>query len=687
MKKLALLLVFIIAAAFGPGLFALGERAEAQSATGPESGIDIEADATPLSNGDMPVVDLGRGEAVFAFVAPSGSVYDVWLFPASEAEPRVHTELWQEGRLAAESDDTMPALSLRLAAGSRYALRLSGEGRVRLEVARHALSRCYALPMQLNARGDAYAKAFARQGDAHWYAVDGEDDLTLTLVGIPAEDSVRLNALLFDDGGRLLAEAAHTAGGACLLDFKTAAGRRYAVRLSSEEGATGLYELRLSPLEGGVLPDRVTLSPTSLILEGRQSAVLTATVSPEGAGDVLFWESSDPAVARVDEGGRVTGVGVGSARITAYGAGGESGLCLVEVRRVPVSAVALPSKQIELSVGDDAAIECEVLPANASDPSLRYAARPAGIVEIDRRGVLKAVAEGEATVTVRALDGGYSDEMTVWVGPAPRRWRALLVGEQNYASTVAAVRTGSINSVSGLRSMLEGLSFSGSKFQVATLLDASRDGVLAAIGDTFSEAGDGDMSLFYITCHGYYARGMTFFQMYDGSVLTAAELAGALRAVAGDILVIVDCCGSGGVIGRASDTADILRGIDAVFGGPVGPSALATSRFRVLASAALEQDSYRVSFSQTATESVMSTVFARALCEAGGWNIDRAARSSLRADADYDGKVTLTELYAYTARRVMWVLNLTGELTGAGNRYVQSVQVWPEGDGTVVFQR
>ena len=265
--------------------------------------------------------------------------------------------------------------------------------------------------------------------------------------------------------------------------------------------------------------------------------------------------------------------------------------------------------------------------------------------------------------------------------------RALLVGEQNYAEGVAAVRIGSIHSVSGMRSMLENLSFDGARFQVDTLLDASRDEVLAGIENGFSEAGERDLSLFYITCHGYYAGGMTCLQMYDGSILAAAELAQALRDVKGDVLVVIDCCGSGGVIGRASSTADILKGIGGVFDGNLGPSVMGTSRFRVLASAALEQESYRVSFNSSAGESDMSTVFARALCEAGGWNIDRGTGTALRADRNYDGRVTLTELHSYVTRRVMWYLNLTATLNGVTDQYVQTVQLWPEGDGLVVMQR
>ena len=670
MKRILPRLLVLLAAAFGLAL-AAGAGAE---------GVFLEADARALRPGELAVVELGEASDI-TFEAPSGSVYDVWLFPAGDAPVAAHAQLWQGTTLLGEGDGTLPALSLRLTAGATYTLRLSGEGRARLEIARHALSRCFGMPMLLDAEGDAYAKAFARQGDAHWYALDALDARTVAVTGIPAEADVRLLAQLFDDSGALLAASEGTAGGACLLSFEPRADRRYFLRLTSLDGATGLYNLRLARVEGA-LAEGVTLSREALLLAGRSGVRLEAALEPAGSSGLVYWESSNPAAARVDGDGLVTGRNAGEAVITAYAAGGARASCRVSVRYVPVAAVSLLSPKLSLSVGDDAAIECDVLPENASDPRLTYSVEPEGIVEVDRRGVARGVGEGACTVTVRAADGGAEDVLTVEVGPAPKRWRALLVGEQNYASTVAAVRTGSINSVSGLRSMLSGLSFGGARFRVDTLLDASRDGILAGIADTFGDARDGDVSLFYITCHGYYAGGMTSFRLYDGSVLTAAELAQALGEVKGEILLIVDCCGSGGVIGRAGDTDDILRGVDAVFGGGIGPAAVNGSRFRVLASASLEQDSHRVGFGEGA-ESAMATVFARALCEAGGWSLERSARSPMRADLDYDGAVTLDELYVYVSRRVRWYLSLAGE----PGQYAQCVQVWPEGDGRVVFER
>ena len=681
-KRLLRLAALVLLAAIlsAPAAGAGAEAASIVEETGAGDLAFIED--RPLAPGELAEVALGDDPAGFSFVAPTGSVYDVWLFPAGDAPATARAQLWRGDALVAEGEGTLPALSLRLRAGTTYALRLTGSGAVRLEVARHALSRCFDMPMPLEAAGDERAKVFARPGDAHWYALEPEASGPLALIGAPAEAGLVLEARLFDADGALLGAAQGTPGGAFLVRLEAEAGRRYLVRLTARSGATGLYSLRLTSLDGGA-PESLRLSRHATMLEGRSSCRLEAEVAPAGSAALLYWESSDPGVTSVDDSGRVTGRGEGTAVVTAHAPGGASDRCRVTVRRVPVEAVSLLSHRLSLCVGDDAAIECDVLPDNATDPRLEYVAEPEGVVEVDARGVLRGLREGECTVTVRALDGGWVDTLAVTVGPAPKRWRALLVGEQNYASTVAEVRTGSVNSVSALRSMLAGLSFHGARFRTSTLLDVSRDGVLAGIRDAFAGANDGDVSLFYITCHGYYANGMTCFEMYDGSVLTAAELVAALRDVPGEIFLVIDCCGSGGVIGRASDTGDVLKGVDAVFGGLVGPAAADGSRFRVLASAALDQDSHRISFTGGAGEAGMATVFARALCEAGGWNLERSARGPMRADVDYDGAVTLNELHLYTARRVMWYL----DLAAPDGRYAQSVQVWPEGLAEPVFER
>ena len=77
-------------------------------------------------------------------------------------------------------------------------------------------------------------------------------------------------------------------------------------------------------------PSSITLNHSELVLNIGDSATLTATLQPEGADGNIEWNSSDSAVASVDDTGLVTAVSAGKASITAT-AGDVSATCLVTV--------------------------------------------------------------------------------------------------------------------------------------------------------------------------------------------------------------------------------------------------------------------------------------------------------------------------------------------------------------------
>lgn len=640
------------------------------------------AEAATLNPGALQPVDLGRGAGRFRYTPEDTALYDICAYPAEGFEGEVSAALYRDGELLEAGSGSLTLFSRELEAGTTYEIVLSGAGRIWLEAARHALSRCFDDPKVLNAGGDDYDKAIVKPGDVHWYALTADESRPLLLSGIPRETAsgLRLEARLFSAAGRVLAEATRTAGGAMLMDFMPRAGRRYRLRVSAPSGGTGLYTLRVSPGEGG-LPEALMLSEDSVILRGRESRALRVSAIPEGAAGPVLWESSDDQVVSVSQEGVLTGRRPGTAVVTAYAAGAVRTRCRVEVAPVPVTGVELITGRIHMNVGDDLALEWRTLPETASDPRVRFALEPEGIAAVDAAGVLRALEVGHATLTVSTRDGGYAAVGDVYVAPARKRYRALLVGEQSYAPEVASVRLGSANSVSGMRSMLSELIYQDARFEITTALDISRQGVLEAVAAAFDGATDRDTALFYITCHGYYAHGMTVFQMYDGSELTAPELRRALERVPGEIIVLLDCCGSGGALDGLGAPEDILRGVDRVFGGLAGPSAFGSSRYRVLASALVEQDSYRISFEGSAQETGMATLFARAVCEGCGWNIDRAQRRAMLADVNYDDVVSLDELFNYARRRVMWYLSLTG----AG--YAQTITAFPQGDVSPLFER
>lgn len=628
-----------------------------------------------LDVGALISLDLSQGGRVFEIVPETDVTCDVCAYPAEGSGGELTARLYRGASMLNEGAGALTLLTQPLTANETYTLSVEGEGRVWLELARHALSRCFDDPKPLDASGDAYSKAIVKPGDAHWYSVTAGASQPLAVCGLPGEEGLHLEARLFSETGRLLAEATRTAGGAFLMDFMPRAGRAYRIRVSASGGGTGLYDLKLAPGAGG-LPEALMLSEDRVTLHGREIYPLTATAIPSGAAGAMLWESSDEGVVSVSQDGTLTGRRPGTAVVTAYAAGAVKARCRVEVRRVAAKGVSLITSRIHTHVGDDLALEWSILPENASDPRVRFAIEPEGVAVVDDAGVLRAVGEGSAQISVTSEDGGFSDIGMVYVAPAQKRYRALLVGEQSYAPGVASVRLGSANSVSGVRSMLNELSFLGARYEISTALDISRDGILEAIERAFDGATARDEALFYITCHGDYIHGMTVFKLFDGSELTALELRQALDGVPGRVTLLLDCCGSGGVTGQPGD---LLDGITESFA--PGPALFGSSRYRVLASAMVEQDSYRISFDSAAQETSMATLFARAVCEGCGWNIDAAERRAMRADVNYDDVVTLDELYNYARRRVMWYLSLTG------SGRAQTVRVSPEGDATALFER
>lgn len=256
-------------------------------------------------------------------------------------------------------------------------------------------------------------------------------------------------------------------------------------------------------------------------------------------------------------------------------------------------------------------------------------------------------------------------------------YRALVIGEREYASDDVADRDGAIHTAEGMRDMLLSLSMD---YAVQMRSDIGAEEALQAIDTAFAGAQPQDVSLFYINCHGYYENGITWLLFSDGSTLTAPDLESALRRVPGTIVVIIDACNSGGFIGRSE--LDFGEGFVHAFGGASVASGLRMSKYKIICSSGLEQQSYRLGFAGApqGSESI-ATVLARCLSEGAGWDLIGDKRSAMRADVDFDGTVTLSDMAEFLDQRIGWYLDQTG------GTYEQNIQVYPEGDGFVLFRR
>ncbi|MCF3649116.1 Ig-like domain-containing protein [Synoicihabitans lomoniglobus] len=87
------------------------------------------------------------------------------------------------------------------------------------------------------------------------------------------------------------------------------------------------------------------------------------------------------------------------------------------VATVPVSGVSLAPASVGLAAGQTQQLVATVAPANASDPSVVWSSSDPAIATVDTSGVVTAVMDGAATITVTTTDGGFTATTSVTVAP------------------------------------------------------------------------------------------------------------------------------------------------------------------------------------------------------------------------------------------------------------------------------
>ena len=157
-------------------------------------------------------------------------------------------------------------------------------------------------------------------------------------------------------------------------------------------------------------------STSEIIIGGTDT--LVATVSPEDAANKnITWESDNTSVATVS-GGVITSVSVGTATITVTTQdGGFTDTCDVTVVPIPVESVTLNKNSTSLYEGASELLSATVLPDNAANKSVTWSTSDSSVVGVDSNGLITAVSEGSATITVTTDDGDNTDTCAVTVNP------------------------------------------------------------------------------------------------------------------------------------------------------------------------------------------------------------------------------------------------------------------------------
>ena len=145
--------------------------------------------------------------------------------------------------------------------------------------------------------------------------------------------------------------------------------------------------------------------PTSLTLSMGDDYSFTPILTHSQATTTLTWSSSNTTIADIDEIGKITTKGIGTATITCTAANGVSAQCMVTVNPVLVSGITLNETEAELTVGEKLQMEATITPDNATDKSVTWSSTNDAVAVVNESGVVTAVGSGTCQIKAAANDG------------------------------------------------------------------------------------------------------------------------------------------------------------------------------------------------------------------------------------------------------------------------------------------
>lgn len=173
------------------------------------------------------------------------------------------------------------------------------------------------------------------------------------------------------------------------------------VEMSTSESSNKLFTAAASSIE---FKDNIVMTKV-----GCSKRLLLNSVP---ANARLEWRSSNPSVARVDSKGNVTGLSVGTSKITCTASTGQKASCAVGVSAATVG-VKLNTNSVTWEEGRSGHFKPTL---SSSVKSVTYKSSNTRVATVDKNGLLKAVAPGTCKITcASATDSNKYDVCTVTV--------------------------------------------------------------------------------------------------------------------------------------------------------------------------------------------------------------------------------------------------------------------------------
>ena len=164
----------------------------------------------------------------------------------------------------------------------------------------------------------------------------------------------------------------------------------------------------------------IKVSPDTLALTRKdETAQLTAEVIPSYADNTrVKWKSSDENVVTVDEKGKVTAVGNGTATITVTSVSGNYIATVAVTVKIPVEIEKISieaEKETLTKIGESTELKVKIEPENADAQKLIWKSDNEMVAAVDENGKVTAIGNGMAIITVTTEDGKNTASITITV--------------------------------------------------------------------------------------------------------------------------------------------------------------------------------------------------------------------------------------------------------------------------------
>ncbi len=203
---------------------------------------------------------------------------------------------------------------------------------------------------------------------------------------------------------------------------------RTQILLDSDSGARARVQVEVVSARISTL----TLNTDRMSMEKGQVTGLRAIFDDKADNTLVQWSSENEQVAKVDAVGRVSAVGGGRTRITATAVNGLSASADINVH-VTGNAMRITPEDVHLGVGSTLRLGTNYIPADTTDEVARWTSSDEGVLQVQSDGTLRAVAVGQAVLSVFSSEG-LSASTLVDVEPP--------VADFEVSPTVATIKRG-----------------------------------------------------------------------------------------------------------------------------------------------------------------------------------------------------------------------------------------------------